>query len=72
MDLTARNKGLIAQSKEVISLYLFFTHFIAFDHCLEDFRTSGNAVQIKRFFNFPSIPVGNKAEWKGLKFLTPL
>ena len=35
MDLIALNKGLIAKSKEGISL-------IVFDFCLEDFRTSGN------------------------------
>ena len=29
-------------------------------------------VQLEGVFNFPAIPVGNKTEWKGLKFLTPL
>ena len=33
---------------------------------------SANTVQLEGFFNFPPIPVGNKTEWKGLKFLTPL
>ena len=31
-----------------------------------------HTVQLEGFFNFPPIPVGNKTEWKGLKFLAPL
>ena len=29
-------------------------------------------VQLEEVLNFPHITVGNKTEWKGLKFLTPL
>ena len=33
---------------------------------------SETTVQLEGIFNFPPIPVGNKTERKGLKFLTPL
>ena len=37
-----------------------------------DIYQSESTVQLKGFFSFPPIPVGNKTEWKGLTFLTPL
>ena len=33
-------------------------------------RLSKNTVQLEGFFSFPPIPVGNKTEWKDLKFLS--
>ena len=37
-----------------------------------DTSLNGPTVQLEGVFNFPPIPVGNKTERKGLKFLTPL